>query len=101
MPFGGIQHLTNDGRDWVIVKLQFRVPYDTDLRRLKKILKKIRAESAAGPVIGPAEQEQETATMQRAASSARRSVRPGSGRGHRGKCRVARVAPQADGGVPS
>jgi hypothetical protein len=27
------RHLTNHGRDWVIVKLQFRVPYETDLTR--------------------------------------------------------------------
>jgi small-conductance mechanosensitive channel len=33
VPFGEIQHLTNHSRDWVIMKLQFRVPYDTDLAR--------------------------------------------------------------------
>ena len=53
VPFGEIQHLTNHSRDWVIMKLQFRVPYDTDLQRVKKIFKKIGAEMAADPVMGP------------------------------------------------
>jgi moderate conductance mechanosensitive channel len=53
VPFGEIQHLTNHSRDWVIVKLQFRVPYDTDLQKVKKIFKKIGAEMAADPVMGP------------------------------------------------
>ena len=49
VPFGEIQHLTNHSRDWVIMKLQFRVPYDTDLQKVKKIFKKIGAEMAADP----------------------------------------------------
>jgi len=53
VPFGEIQHLTNHSRDWVIMKLQFRVPYDTDLVKVKKIFKKIGAEMAADPVMGP------------------------------------------------
>jgi small-conductance mechanosensitive channel len=53
VPFGEIQHLTNHSRDWVIMKLQFRVPYDTDLMQVKKIFKKIGAEMAADPVMGP------------------------------------------------
>ncbi len=53
IPYGEIQHLTNHSRDWVIMKLQFRVPYDTDLGKVKKIFKKIGAEMAADPVMGP------------------------------------------------
>jgi moderate conductance mechanosensitive channel len=53
IPYGEIQHLTNHSRDWVIMKLQFRVPYDTDLQRVKKIFKKIGAEMQADPVMGP------------------------------------------------
>jgi moderate conductance mechanosensitive channel len=53
VPFGEIHHLTNHSRDWVIMKLQFRVPYDTDLTKVKKIFKKIGAEMAADPVMGP------------------------------------------------
>jgi moderate conductance mechanosensitive channel len=53
IPYGEIQHLTNHSRDWVIMKLRFRVPYDTDLVKVKKIFKKIGAEMAADPVMGP------------------------------------------------
>ncbi|HSA80441.1 MAG TPA: mechanosensitive ion channel domain-containing protein [Geminicoccaceae bacterium] len=53
IPYGEIQHLTNHSRDWVIMKLQFRVPYDTDLVKVKKIFKKIGAEMQADPVMGP------------------------------------------------
>ena len=53
VPFGEIQHLTNHSRDWVIMKLTFRVPYDTDLQKVKKIFKKIGAEMAADPEMGP------------------------------------------------
>jgi small-conductance mechanosensitive channel len=53
IPYGEIQHLTNHSRDWVIMKLQFRVPYDTDLTKVKKIFKKIGAEMQADPVMGP------------------------------------------------
>ena len=41
IPFGEIQHLTNFSRDWVIMKLQFRVTYDTDVNKVKKIFKQI------------------------------------------------------------
>ena len=41
VPFGEIQHLTNFSRDWVIMKLEFRVPFDTDLEKVRKIFKKI------------------------------------------------------------
>ncbi len=53
IPFGEIQYLTNHSRDWVIMKLEFRVPYDTDLVKVKKIFKKIGAEMQADPVMGP------------------------------------------------
>jgi small-conductance mechanosensitive channel len=53
VPFGEIHHLTNHSRDWVIMKLQVRVPYDTDLMKVKKIFKKIGAEMAADPAMGP------------------------------------------------
>jgi small-conductance mechanosensitive channel len=53
VPFGEIAQLTNQSRDWVIMKLAFRVPYDTDLTKVKKIFKQIGAELAADPTIGP------------------------------------------------
>ena len=44
IPFGELKHLTNYSRDWVIMKLEFRVPFETDLKLVKKIIKKVGAE---------------------------------------------------------
>jgi len=40
IPFGEIQTLTNYSRDWAIMKLRFTVPFDTDLEKVRKLLKK-------------------------------------------------------------
>ena len=52
VPFGTIDTLTNYSRDWVIMKLKFRVPFDTDVRAVKKIFKKIGLELLEHPEIG-------------------------------------------------
>ena len=52
-PFGEIKSLSNESRDWSIVKLEFRIPFDTDLGGVKKIIKAINAEIAADPELGP------------------------------------------------
>lgn len=52
VPFGELKSLTNYSRDWVIMKLQFRVPFDTDLKLAKKIVKGIDAELRANPDYG-------------------------------------------------
>ena len=44
LPYGELRHLTNHSRDWVIMKLEFRVPFDTDLKLLKKLIKKVGAQ---------------------------------------------------------
>ena len=41
VPFGEIQHLTNYSRDWAIMKLEVRVPFDTDMEKVRKIVKKV------------------------------------------------------------
>lgn len=41
VPFGEVKRLTNYSRDWAIMKLKFRVPFDTDIKKVKKIFKKI------------------------------------------------------------
>lgn len=46
IPFGELKSVTNHMRDWVIMKLEFRVPFDTDLRLVKKIVKRVGAELA-------------------------------------------------------
>jgi small-conductance mechanosensitive channel len=53
LPYGQIQRLTNESRDWIIMKLEFRLTYDTDLTKVKKILKKIGEELSADPEMGP------------------------------------------------
>jgi moderate conductance mechanosensitive channel len=53
VPYGEIQILTNHSRDWVIMKLEFQVPADTDLSKVKKIFKRIGAELKADPAMGP------------------------------------------------
>ncbi len=44
IPYGSIEKVTNFSRDWVIMKLMFTVPFDTDPNKVKKIFKKIGAE---------------------------------------------------------
>lgn len=52
IPYGEIPKLTNFSRDWVIMKLKFTVPFDTDPNKVKKIFKKIGAEMLADPIHG-------------------------------------------------
>lgn len=47
IPFGELKSLTNYSRDWVIMKLEFRVPFDTDLKLVKKIVKEVGKELQA------------------------------------------------------
>lgn len=47
VPFGEIKRLTNFSRDWVIMKFEFRVPYDTDINKVKKLFKQIGADLLA------------------------------------------------------
>ncbi|MEP3245794.1 MAG: mechanosensitive ion channel domain-containing protein [Sneathiella sp.] len=49
IPYGEIPKITNYSRDWVIVKLRFTVPFDTDLNKVKKLFKKIGAEMMEFP----------------------------------------------------
>ncbi len=52
IPFGELTSLTNYSRDWVIMRLEFRVPFDTDVKLIKKIVKKIGAELEANETYG-------------------------------------------------
>jgi small-conductance mechanosensitive channel len=40
IPFGDMGIVTNMSRDYIITKLDFRVRYDTDIERIRKIIKK-------------------------------------------------------------
>ncbi len=53
IPFGEIAHLTNFSRDWVMMKLPLRVTYDTDVERLRKLIKGLGQELLADAELGP------------------------------------------------
>jgi small-conductance mechanosensitive channel len=44
IPFGDISSVTNFSRDYIISKLDIRVRYDTDIDKVRKIIKKINSE---------------------------------------------------------
>lgn len=52
LPFGELKSMTNYSRDWVIMKLEFRVPFDTDLKLVKKLIKQVGAQLKENPVYG-------------------------------------------------
>ncbi|HSF95765.1 MAG TPA: mechanosensitive ion channel family protein [Thermohalobaculum sp.] len=52
IPFGEIQHLTNFSRDWVMMKLPLRLTYDTDVERVRKLIKKLGVSLMDDPEIG-------------------------------------------------
>ncbi len=52
IPFGEIQVLTNYSRDWVMMKLPLRVTYDTDVEKVRKLIKKLGLALLEDPVIG-------------------------------------------------
>jgi len=49
LPFGEIRKLTNYSRDWVIMKIKFTMPFETDLKLVKRIFKKIGREMDEAP----------------------------------------------------
>ncbi|MBP2299780.1 mechanosensitive ion channel family protein [Azospirillum picis] len=53
VPFGQIKALTNHSRDWVLMRLEFRVPAHTDLDQVKALVKQVGKQLAADPEIGP------------------------------------------------
>lgn len=52
IPFGEIKHLTNYSRDWVMMKLPLRVNYDTDVDKVRKLVKNLCKELMAHPEVG-------------------------------------------------
>lgn len=53
VPFGQLGAVQNMSRDWVIDKLTVSLTYDTDLDKVKKIVKDIGRELQADPEFGP------------------------------------------------
>jgi small-conductance mechanosensitive channel len=54
IPFGDIKLVTNLSRDYVIMKLDFRVRYDANVEKIRKIIKKkVYQKIAKNPELGP------------------------------------------------
>jgi small-conductance mechanosensitive channel len=53
VPFGSLGAVQNMSRDWVIDKLTINVPFDTDLDRMKKVVKQVGKELMADPELAP------------------------------------------------
>ncbi|WP_417768146.1 mechanosensitive ion channel domain-containing protein [Stappia sp.] len=53
VPFGDIKYVKNFSRDWAVMKLAFRVTYDTDVEKMRKLIKKFGQELLEHPDYGP------------------------------------------------
>lgn len=52
IPFSQITYLTNFSRDWAMMKLKLRLTYDTDVEKVRKLIKNLGKELQADPEIG-------------------------------------------------
>ena len=52
VPFGEIKLVTNWSRDWAMMKLKLRVTYDTDVEKVRRLIKKLGKELMEDPDIG-------------------------------------------------
>ncbi len=52
VPFGEVRQITNYSRDWVMMKLPLRLTYDTDVEKVRKLIKKLGQELMEHPEIG-------------------------------------------------
>ncbi len=53
VPFGILGAVQNQSRDWVVDKISINVPYETDLDRVRKIVKRIGETLAEDAELGP------------------------------------------------
>ena len=53
IPYSEIQAVKNNSRDYVIMKLRFRIPYDADIEKIRKTIKKVGQEMLQDPIMGP------------------------------------------------
>jgi len=52
IPYGEISMLKNYSRDWVMMKLKLRLTYDTDVEKVRKLIKKLGVELQQHPEFG-------------------------------------------------
>ena len=53
VPYGEIRTVKNLSRDWITMKLELRLPYDTDIEKVRKIIKKVGQTMLEDPIMGP------------------------------------------------
>ena len=53
VPFGQITTLSNFSRDWAIIKFEVRVPFETDINKVRKLVKNIGIEMMEDELLGP------------------------------------------------
>ncbi len=53
IPYGNVPTITNLSRDWITMKLELRLPYDVDIERVRKIIKKVGQSMQEDPELGP------------------------------------------------
>ncbi|NIO26521.1 MAG: mechanosensitive ion channel [Gammaproteobacteria bacterium] len=53
IPFGEIRHLTNYSRDWAIMKFELRLPFETDINKVRKIIKQVGQEMEKDEELAP------------------------------------------------
>ena len=53
IPYGEIKTVRNLSRDWVTMKLELRLSYDTDIEKVRKIIKKVGQSMMEDPEMGP------------------------------------------------
>ena len=53
IPYGEIRSLTNWSRDWAIMKFELRIPFETDIEKVRKIIKQIGIDMFEDPLFGP------------------------------------------------
>jgi small-conductance mechanosensitive channel len=53
IPYGEIRTLTNWSRDWAIMKFELRIPFETDIDMVRRIIKQIGIDMMDDPVFGP------------------------------------------------
>lgn len=53
VPFGQIATLSNFSRDWAIIKFEVRVPFETDINKVRRLVKNIGIEMMEDELLGP------------------------------------------------
>lgn len=53
IPYSEIKTVTNLSRDWITMKLELRLPYETDIEKVRKIIKKVGQEMMKNDEMGP------------------------------------------------